>query len=184
MLLGRSNGSRIPWLQLSIEALLVVLSVLLALGLNSWRQSANDDDLERQAVRTIRAEVVENRREVRDRLAYHESLLDSLDADPERMIQLRAAFVQNDAWDTAQATQAAAHLDFGVAAQASRIHGLQTAYVDVFLTSAVMTLYQGENPGRRSATPVIVQDMIGIERQLLDEYDALLDLIDSPSGSR
>lgn len=183
MLLGRSDSTRIPWLQLGIEALLVVLSVLLALALNSWRQSANNEDLAQQAVRTIQAEVMANREEVRERLAYHESLLDSLKSRPQQGIALRAAFVQNDAWDTAQATQASAHLDFDVAAQASRIHGLQTAYVDVFLTSAVMTIYQGENPGRQSASRAIVQDMIGIERQLLDEYDTLLDRI-GPSPSR
>ena len=95
--------------------------------------------------------------------------LDSLQTRPEQGTALRAAFVQNDAWDTAQA---------------SRIHGLQTAYVDVFLASAVMTMYQGENSGRQSASRAIVQDMIGIERQLLDAYDALLDRVDPTPSDR
>ena len=143
--------------------------MLLALALNSWRQSANNEDLAQQAVRTVQAEVTANREEVRERFAYHEPLLDSLQTRPEQGTALRAAFVQNDAWDTAQA---------------SRIHGLQTAYVDVFLASAVMTIYQGEDPGRQSASRAIVQDMIGIERPLLDAYDALLDRVDPTPSDR
>jgi len=37
MLSAKTGSKKIPWKLFSIEAILVVLSVLLALGLNNWR---------------------------------------------------------------------------------------------------------------------------------------------------
>jgi len=177
MLLGRGDDSnRIPWAQLVIEAVLVILSVVLALALNSWRENTVNDDLAKQAVRNIRTEVEANWERVKERIQYHKALRDSLQENPEMGVALKPAFIQNDAWETAQAMQAAAHIDFEVAAQASKIHGLQEMYRGQFVQSAMFAMYQG-NEG--TSTSGMVLDLLSIEQILLEQYKKLIELIES-----
>jgi len=78
MLLGDKTLKQIPWIQLSFEAFLVVLSVLLALALDSRHQSNINEDMAEQAIRNFRTEVQTNQAKVDRRLQYHQSLSDSL----------------------------------------------------------------------------------------------------------
>ncbi|MEJ2218763.1 MAG: hypothetical protein P8099_19425, partial [Gemmatimonadota bacterium] len=120
---------RLPWAELLIEAALVVLSVLLALGLNSWRQHRTDQALADQAVRNLAREIRQNRAEVEKALPYHKTLLDTLgSAHPPLGIAARPAYVQNNAWQVAQSTGAVPYMDFPLVAAASAIQETQRQY--------------------------------------------------------
>ena len=54
-----------------------MFSVLLALGLNEWRQGAADRRLVARVMETVRGEITANRSTIRGRLGYHETMRDS-----------------------------------------------------------------------------------------------------------
>ncbi len=68
---------RVPWFVLSVEAFLIIVSVLLALGLNEWRQGKADRDLVRAVLDNVQGEIQRNRDLLQRRLPYHETMLDS-----------------------------------------------------------------------------------------------------------
>jgi len=60
MISSKNNSGRIPWKLLGIEAILVVLSVLLALGLNKWNENRSNRELSQRALQTMLDESAEN----------------------------------------------------------------------------------------------------------------------------
>lgn len=74
----RRLRERLP--DLAFEVVVIVISVLVALGLNSWRETRAMDRLVDRVEGTIRDEVVQNSEAVRQALEYHEPLLAELRA--------------------------------------------------------------------------------------------------------
>lgn len=180
MLLGRYTSKGIPWLQLLVEAALVVMSVMFALALDSWRQSQVNDQLARQALQSIRGEVESNQQQVEQALSYHEALLDSLREEPGRGISLRAAFILNNAWETAQATGAAAHIDYATASVVSEMYSMQEQYQQLS-QATLQAIYMGNvmgTEGRAGFTPII-HDFISFEMLLLRLYERVLQRIEA-----
>lgn len=176
MLLGRVAIKRIPWAQLFTEAVLVVLSVLLALALNSWRQGEINEDLAAQALHNIENEIRANKAQVEEALSYHEMLIDTLQSkNAPSGIALKSAFIQNNAWETAQATQAITYLNYNLASHASQIHELQEMYKQN-IHNATQALYIGSNSGRQLA---MVYDLRYLEQRLLKSYEEFLALTDT-----
>lgn len=190
---GRTTAGRIPWFELGLEAMLVVLSVLLALGLNSWRQRRSHEALARQALAAVRGEIEANREQINRRLTYHRALLDTLRADPDHRVVLRPALIQTDAWESAQATGAAAYVDFPTAVAVGRLYSLERHYDDLVRSTwqsvytAAFLARDSRQPWRLGAvtwTPVL-QDFVGFESALSGMYDSTLDRIGSavPAGT-
>ena len=179
-----STTKRFPWLQLTIEAVLIVLSVLLALALNQWRQNRQDRALAQQALQTLRLEIQANQAEVEQKLAYHKEIYDRVSEHPEQSgISLRTAFLRNTAWETVQATGAATHLDYEVAAAASAIHGMQQKYEQLVGIATELMYATNLNPGGRTAGESrtaflpILSDMIDYEQTLGEMYAEALGLL-------
>ena len=63
---------------LVIEMVAIVFSVLLALAVNEWRQSLNNQAVAKSATDVIRHEVATNTGELTRSLAYHDSLLSDI----------------------------------------------------------------------------------------------------------
>ena len=176
---------RLPWTRLLVEAALVVLSVLLALAVNSWRQNAINEDLAEQALRSIQEEIEFNQERVQRALDYHVPLLDSLRQNPDRGIALGQAFIQNNAWETAQATGAAAYIDYPVAAAVARVHSMQNQYETLSRTT-LQVIYMGNVFMQPEAAPdrgrrfyPILQDFVSYERRLMQLYSEALEEIES-----
>jgi|GEM_PF-6567015 len=56
---------------------------------------------------------------------------------------------------------------------------LQSMYSRLFAQPAIQTIYLGTNPGRSPASRAMLQDLQGVEQMLLNEYDELLQLLNS-----
>jgi hypothetical protein len=185
MRFGESGDRGIPWLELGLEAVLVVVSVLLALGLDSWHERREHDAVAREALHALRAELVTNRKQVEDRLAYHRALADSLRADPNHKVTLRPAFVLTDAWESAEATGAVGYMDYGTASALGRVYALEGFYDDL-TRSATQALYstslmggrpEGHDRTQRDVWQPILADFISVESALTSQYDRTLDTI-------
>lgn len=168
----------IPWPQLFVEAGLVVLSLLLALALNSWREGERHEELAEQALRNIEAEILANQATLEEAQGYHAMLLDRLAEDAGQGMPLKPAIIRNNAWETAQATEAVTYLDYDLAALVSEIHELQEIYQQIG-QAAMQALYFGISsgrPGNPTIRPIAV-DLHDIEQRLLDKYTNLLNKI-------
>ena len=55
-----NKATRVPWLRLIAEATAIVLSILLALGVDEWRDAARDRDLEREYLQRLVAHLDAN----------------------------------------------------------------------------------------------------------------------------
>lgn len=182
MPLGESAKHRIGWLELGLEAVLVVVSVLLALGLNSWREGREHDAVARKALQALRAEVVANQKQVEARLAYHRALADSLRADPDYVVALRPAFILTDAWESAEATGAVSYMDYQTASTFGRLYALERLY-DQLTGSASEALYTadlmrgraaGHERNERDVWQPVLADFISVESALTKQYDRTL----------
>src|SRR5689334_25267935 len=105
------SSSRIPWLKLGVETLFVVLGVLVALAVDEWREARRDQEVVRLALQNLRAEIRANRPEVERALAHHREQLRRLEKTPGIGVAIRPAMIRNNAWQAAQSSQAAAHMD-------------------------------------------------------------------------
>jgi ribosomal protein S21 len=177
MLLGRDAIKRIPWTQLFVEAVLIVLSVLLALAMNNWNRNRVSDNLADQALRNLKREVQANRQEVEASRSRNQALLDTLRSEaPPRGISLRTADIQNNAWEAAQATGAISNMDFSVVSIASRIEEKQAAYRNLKRTVSEMILrgnFGGDIDEERvpEGLRIMVGGLRGLEEDLITLYD-------------
>lgn len=178
MFLSSDTFKHIPWPQLFVEAVLVVLSVLLALALNSWRQNEIQDDIAAQALHNIIDEVKANKVKIEEALLHHRALIDTMknQAMPPG-IPLKPALIEDNAWETAQATQAIIHLDFNIASKVSEIHELQSLYKQI-VQGVIQVLYMGPNPGMDRSRLLMLFDLQGVEQLLLQSYKDFLALVE------
>ncbi len=185
-LFDSKKHNHIPWLKLLVEAGLVVLSVLLALILNNWRQDQINNDLAQKAVQNLQREIKENKAEVERAYKYHLNLLQKFSSkNPPTGIETKDAIIQNNAWNTAQSMGAIPYIDFSIVAIASSIQETQRQYQNVeSVTNAIMLLGNfgagGENfPMKRLPKGLnwILQELTSIEKILLKQYEKALKMI-------
>lgn len=180
------------WLpRLLVESVVVVFSILLALAVDEWRRGEATEERVRDSLRSIRAELVDNRETVRANARYHLSLSDTLFAldntgtevppedVPSRGWILPADLVSN-AWEVATSTGTAADMPHATAVALARAYQVQERYREsrhvvmgvLYRASAVR-----ETPSVRRLYPAVagfINDLGHREQQLLDAYDDAL----------
>lgn len=78
----------------------------------------------------------------------HKALIDTLQNEkPAQGIALKSAFIQDNAWETAQETQAITYLIYNSVHTASEIYDLQETYKRITY-GVIQTLYMGTEIGR------------------------------------
>lgn len=195
MLFSKSGSNKIPWKLLSIEAVLVVLSVLLALGLNSWRESRTQQELAERVLQAVVDESMENCQKIQTHLPYHRSVL----ALEEEYEGLGGVFIRDDAWPSAQSAGASHYVEYQVATVIESIHALQSGHQRL-VEAGIRAVYNAaasqdphlemfeqmirENnadwlPGPH---PLMLADLIRIQSNLLEEYDELFRLSEEHYG--
>ncbi|MFN2332949.1 MAG: hypothetical protein ABR550_00800 [Wenzhouxiangellaceae bacterium] len=117
MLLTKLKSSEIPWGLLSLEAILIVLSVLLALGVDSWREAREQQTLAERALQGFIDEAQANCENIRATEEYHRAVVEG-NRPPEGM---RVGLLRNDAWEVVKTTGAAGWLDYDLVAAMSEI---------------------------------------------------------------
>jgi hypothetical protein len=171
-------------LELLLEFVVIIMGVLVALAANEWRESRADDTLVATVLTAVRAEVAANREELGRAIALREQQIE--DVRNGEGVSLQAGFLRDAAWGTAQATGAAALLDFRVASALSEIHESHLDYqrtVDsarelIYFAEVLGPLFL-ENPSPedfRGFTSVL-SDMLEQERGLLALYEQLGELV-------
>lgn len=183
MLATRPTSERLPWKLLSIEAVLVVLSVLLALALNSWREARTHQEVAHRALQTVVDEAEANCRLVVELLPYHRSVFEG-EADYHG---LGDVFLRNDAWTSAQSAGAAHHMEYEAASAVGAVHALQTdhrrlveagiqaTYVAAASEDPYLERFPpGEGPDWLPGPhPLMLGDLLRIQGRLLEAYDTL-----------
>ncbi|MFU8878112.1 MAG: hypothetical protein ACNA7E_08210 [Wenzhouxiangellaceae bacterium] len=171
------------WALLLVEAALVVISVLLALALNSWREASAHHALAQRAVQTVVDETAGNCAIILDVLPYHEQVLDG----QTEYKGLGLALLRNDAWSSAQSAGAAVHIEYEIASLAGAIYALQddhrrllhsgllAAYITALdLDPGYAMLHQPEEFPLEGPHPFMLHDFIHLEKQLLTAYRKFL----------
>lgn len=177
MLLGKSTDRNIPWMQLVIEAALVVFSVLLALGVKSCRDAQVQEELAQQALHNLEREILANKSEIENVYKYHKNLLDTLrSGNPPTGIDIKSPNIQNNAWEAAQSTGAISYIDFSIIEIASQIEEAQSRYQDFLKSSIEIALnynFQSDlNPKRISqGLESMITGVVNSETHLLKLYD-------------
>ena len=129
------------WLpQVIIESILIVLSILVALGLDSWRQNKEDEEFVRTALSNFLIEIQRNKtqlevnapfniglRKVMNR-HYLEGDLDTVDEFVSMVESYGPATLRQTAWDTALATGSLAKMDYDLVTALSHTYSLQDRY--------------------------------------------------------
>jgi len=192
MLASRSVSEKLPWKLLSLEAVLVVLSVLLALALNSWREARAHQQLAHRALQTVVDEAEANCRLVRNLLPYHNQVF----AGEAEYEGLGDVFLRNDAWPSAQSAGAAHHMEYEVASAVGSVHalqvdhrrlveaGIQAVYVAATNQDPYLERFPpGEEPiWLPGPHPMMLADLTRIQGQLLQAYDTLFSVSEREYG--
>jgi len=174
MLLTKLESADIPWKLLTVEAVLIVLSVLLALGVDSWREAREERALADRALAGFIDEARHNCRRILRVEDYHRAVVDGK-RDPHGM---QVGLLRNDAWEVVKTTGAAGWLDYELVAVMSEISARQRdhrttiqAYLQAVFTLALPT---GDTdswhlPGERG----VINELVRIQEDLVSGYRRL-----------
>jgi len=174
MLLTKLKVPDVPWKLLSVEALLIVLSVLLALGVDSWREEREQRALAERALQGFVDEARANCARIQATAAYHRAVLDGERA-PHGM---QVGLLRNDAWEVVKTTGAAGWLDYEIVAVMSEISARQRdhrttiqAYLQAVFTLALPTgdAASWHQPGERG----VINELVRIQEDLVSGYRRL-----------
>ena len=192
MLASRSTSEKLPWKLLSLEAVLVVLSVLLALALNSWREARGHERLAHRAVQTVVDEAQANCLVVQNLLPYHRGVF----AGEQEYHGLGEVFLRNDAWTSAQSAGAAHHMDYEVAAAVGAVHALQVDHRRL-IEAGIQAVYiaatdqdphlerfppDADTDWLPGPHPMMLADLIRIQGELVQAYDTLFSVSEREYG--
>lgn len=180
MLFTKTTPSDFPWKLLTVEALLVVSSVLLALALSSWYENRQQADLAQRAVQEFVDEASSNCQRIITFQDYHRAVAEG-EQEP---AGIRIGLLRNDAWDFAKTTGAAPHMDHDLVADIVEIaahQGDHRALVQSYIAALFTTGLQRESfddwhvAGERG----VIRDLVLIQQQLLEKYRQLADRLES-----
>jgi hypothetical protein len=182
--------------ELLLETVSVVFAVLLALGVDEWRERRNQEALAERARASILEEVRANREELRGTREANRALFEKIEAalprlaedpgarieegsDVQLAVTYQVALLSSASWQTAQMTQAAHFLDFDWVTRISRVYDQQALYLTnqsgiVELISSMAEIEE-DDPHRMFT---IIAHRLGInlamQDSLLEMYDGLL----------
>jgi len=184
---------RLPvWLPKALfESALIVLSVLLALGVDEWRDDRARQRRVAEALAGVRAELRENHKLVQEAGAYHSALADTFAAlaargiarpDPGVFRQglLAPASVLRNAWESAEAAGTTNEMPYATVLQLSRVYARQAEYEAIAHALLETTYDQVARDGpdallsRYAHYIALERDFAGRERQLAVLYDQVL----------
>jgi hypothetical protein len=129
------------WLpQVVIESILIVLSILVALGLDSWREDRENEEFVRTALSNFLVETRQNQARVDDAAPFNLGLrlvlsqhyavgdISSVDQFVNMVESYSPAALQSTAWDTALATGSLAKMEYNLVTALSLTYSLQERY--------------------------------------------------------
>lgn len=130
------------WLpRVLFESALIVLSILVALGLDEWRENREDEETVQLALSNFVREIQQNQASVEDsapfnqglrsvlRNRYHTNDIGSVDEFVNMVESYAPAVLQSTAWETALATGSLAKMEYDLVSALSLTYSLQNRYL-------------------------------------------------------
>jgi hypothetical protein len=185
-----------PASRLLLESVLIVVSILLAFGLNGWWEARQDRNLARHALASFEKEIGQNRANLMDVMPYHLQLHDlvaglSLAGSVRTFEDVRGldgfegfqpAFLTATAWSTAIATGALNHLDYDLVSELSSVYTFQDRFVvqsDARHLLAPTAMADANIAATVFSAEIYLIDVIAGARDLVARYDRILDVLAS-----
>jgi hypothetical protein len=135
------NSATSVWLpRVIFESALITVSILLALGLDEWRETRQTEDTIRQALSNFLSEISQNKARVDDAAPFNKGLHDVIEqraasgeiTSTSQFISIMDSYspvvLQSTAWETALATGSLADMDYSLVSALSLTYGLQSRY--------------------------------------------------------
>jgi hypothetical protein len=129
------------WLpRVLFESALITLSILLALGLDEWRENQQNEDMIEQAMYNFLSEIRQNKIRVDDAAPFNRGLsrvlsqrqaagdINSVSEFVDMLESYSPAVLQSTAWETALATGSLANMDYNLVSALSLTYSLQGRY--------------------------------------------------------
>lgn len=192
-----TSKSTSVWLpQVLFESALIVVSILVALGLDEWRQDREDNEILQHALSNFVIEIRQNRARVDDATPFNQGLrqvlgrhyldedIKSVDQFVNMVESYSPAGLHSTAWDTALATGSLGKMDYNLVTALSLTYSLQNRYER--LTRAGMSdLTSPQNLSRDKLQLTMynsiryLQDVIRMEAELSVTYAEATSVIQS-----
>lgn len=187
-------NKRINWAGLLLEAMSIVFAVLLALGVNEWREARREQQTVALALASIQREMEGNRLFLDRRLPYYQQVyteLDSLVAVHGEATSLRAVDVpswrgfnppilRRSSYEAAITTQAFSHMDFQTADALARLYSFQ-GFFEKLVEQVMAAALQGEYDTLREAR-LIFQEMNQVGGELKGYYGEMQRYLEAQAG--
>jgi hypothetical protein len=122
------------------ESFLIVISIMVALALDEWRGTRQDDEMIRQALLSFASEIGQNQARIEDAAPFNQGLLNVLEqryaeddiADVDEFVNMVEIYtpvvLQSTAWETALATGSLAKMNYDMVSALSLTYSLQSRY--------------------------------------------------------
>ena len=130
------------WLpRVLFESALIVMSILVALGLDEWRENREDEETVQLALSNFVREIRQNQTGVADSAPFNQGLksvlrnryqtddIGSVDEFVNMVESFEPAVLQSTAWETALATGSLAKMEYGLVSALSLTYSLQNRYL-------------------------------------------------------
>ena len=130
------------WLpRVLFESALIVVSILVALGLDEWRDKRQDEEVIRHALSSFMSEIRQNKARVEDAAPFNQGLrnvlsrhyvdddISSVDEFVTMVESYSPVVLQSTAWDTALATGSLAKMNYNLVSALSLTYSLQNRYM-------------------------------------------------------
>lgn len=121
--------------ELILEAGMVVFAVVVALGVDEWRESRQNAELADRALAGIAAEIESNRQELAKSSEANQAVLAQVreaardSTLPDTFdVNFEYSLISSSAWETAQVTRATQFIPLDRVQTLAKVYGLQTLY--------------------------------------------------------
>jgi hypothetical protein len=138
------NKSTSIWLpRVVFESALITVSILLALGLDEWRENREAEEMIKQAMSNFVSEIRQNKSRIDDDTPFTKGLHEVIgqryrDGDITSMSEFiaivdsyRPVALQSAAWETAVATGSLARMDYNLVLALSLTYNMQDRYMQI-----------------------------------------------------
>ncbi len=182
-----SRGTSVWLPRVLFESMLIILSILVALGLDEWRDDRQDAENIEHALVNFMGELQQNRARVEDAAPFNQGLRHVLNRRQEvKAIESVATFIniiesynpvvlQSTAWETAIATGSLAKMDYNLVSALSLTYSLQNRYQQISRTG-MMELTSPQNLSEEKLDLAVynairyLDDVTGMETELGGHY--------------
>lgn len=179
-------------LRAGFESALIIVSIVLALAVDEWRQNRQDEELATQSLVVFEREIRQNMARVDAAVPYHAGLRDvvvrmsaegATEEDLRSIMEgLEPAVLLSTAWETALATGALTYMDFEVVQALSLTYSLQERFreesrADLPELSSSGSATTGPAEVRIQSVRNYLEELVQDEQQLRGVYAEALAVI-------